>query len=68
MTNAPWQNDIGPLLQKQDLSSYRHSHGVELLELSANDCVDSLIGNDNAFLMPVGEERVEASRKEPHGI
>ena len=41
---------------------------VELFELPENKTVDLLIGNDNAFLMTVLEERVGASRSDPYAI
>ena len=41
---------------------------MELFELPENKTVDLLIGNDNVFLMTVLEERVGASRSDPHAI
>ena len=53
---------------RQDLNSFSHFEDVELYELPDNDTVDLLIGNDNAFLMTVLEERIGESRCEPHAI
>ena len=39
-----------------------------MYELPDNDTVDLPIGNDNAFLMTVLEERVGVSRCEPHAV
>ena len=68
VTNSAWQDDVETLPHRQDLNSFLHFEDVELYELPDNDTVDLLIGNDNAFLMTVLEERVEVSRCEPHAV
>ena len=68
VTNSSWKKDVETLLHKQDLSSFSHFEDVELFELPDNGTVDLLIGNDNAFLMSVLEERVRVSRCDPHAI
>ena len=44
------------------MSDYSHFNDVALLELTDRTSVDLLIGNDNACLMTVLEERVGVSR------
>ena len=68
VTNRAWQDDVETLPHRQDLNSFSHFEDVELYELPYNDTVDLLIGNDNAFLMTVLEERVGVSRCEPHAV
>ena len=68
VTNSAWQDDVETLPHRQDLNSFSHFEDVELYELPDNDTVDLLIGNDNAFLMTVLEERVGVSRCEPHAV
>ena len=68
VTNKPWKDDIDTLPHKQDMSYYSHFEGVEMFELQDRTSVDLLIGNDNAFLMTVLEERVGVSRCDPHAI
>ena len=50
------------------MSDYSHFNDVELLELTDRTSVDLLIGNDNACLMTVLEERVGVSRCDPHAV
>ena len=57
VTNSAWQDDVKTLPHRQNLNSFSHFEDVELYELPDNDTVDLLIGNDNAFLMTVLEER-----------
>ena len=68
VTNSAWQDDVETLPHRQDLNSFPHFEDVELYELPDDDTVDLLIGNDNAFLMTVLEERVGVSRCEPHAV
>ena len=68
VTNCPWRDDIDTLPHRQNLSSYAHFKDVEMFELPDIDTVDILIGNDNACLMTVLEERVGLSRDEPHAV
>ena len=68
VTNTAWQDDVETLPHRQDLNSFSHFQDVELCELPDNDRVDLLIGNDNAFLMTVLEERVGVSHCEPHAV
>ena len=65
VTNSAWQDDVETLPHRQDLNSFLHFEDVELPD---NDTVDLLIGNDNAFLMTVLEERVGVSRCEPRAV
>ena len=68
MTHSPWRDDMNTLSHRQDMSTFAHFRDVELFELPENKTVDLMIGNDNAFLMTVLEERVGASCSDPHGI
>ena len=68
MTHSPWRDDMNTLPHRQDMSTFVHFKDVELFELPENKTVDLLIGNDNAFLMTMLEERVGASRSDPHAI
>ena len=61
-------SNVKTLPHRQDLNSFSHFEDVELYKLPDNDTLDLLIGNDNAFLMIVLEERVAVSRCEPHAI
>ena len=68
VTHSPWRDEMSTLPHKQDMSTFAHFKDVELFELPENKTVDLLIGNDNAFLMTVLEERVGALRSDPHAI
>ena len=68
VTNKPWKDDLDTLPHKQDMSDYSHFNDVELLELTDRTSVDLLIGNDNACLMTVFEERVGVSRCDLHAV
>ena len=68
VTHSPWLDDMNTLPHRQDMSTFAHFKDVELFELPENTTVDLLIGNDNAFFMTVLEERVGASRSDPHAI
>ena len=57
VAHTPWQDDVGTLPHKLDVSSYPHFQDTDLLHLPDNKSVDLLIGNDNAFLMTALEER-----------
>ena len=65
VTHSSWRDDMNTLPHRQDMSTFKD---VELFELPENKTVDLLIGNDNAFLMIVLEERVGASRSDLHAI
>ena len=54
---TPWQDDVDTLSQREGVSSYPHFQDIDLLHLPNNESVDLLIGNDNAFLVTVLEER-----------
>ena len=68
VTHSPWRDNMNTLPHRQDMSTFAHFKDVELFELPENKTVDLLIGNDNAFLTTVLEERVGASRSDPHAI
>ena len=68
VTHSPWYDDMNTLPHRQDMSTFAHFKDVELFELPENKTVDLLIGNDNAFLMTVLEERVVALRSDPNAI
>ena len=51
VTNSSWQDDV-------ETSPLFSHFEVKLFELLDNNMVDLLIGNDNAFLMTVLEEKV----------
>ena len=61
----PWIDDVETLPHKQDLSYLQHFDGVKLFIL---DNCDTVISNDNAFLMCTVEERMGESRDEPHAV
>ena len=68
VTHSPWRDDMNTLQHRQDMSTFAHFRDAELFELPENKTVGLLIGNGNAFLMTVLEERVGASRSDPHAI
>ena len=68
VTHSSWQDDVSALPHRQDMSSYSYFEDVELVQLLERDSVDLLVGNDNAFLMTVLEEREGVSRSDPHAI
>ena len=47
----PWVNDVETLTHKRNLSNLQHFDGVKLFTLNDCDTVDTIIGNDNTFLM-----------------
>ena len=62
--HSPWRDDMNMLPHRQDMSTFEHFKDVELFELPENKTEDLLIGNDNAFLMTMLEERIGASRSD----
>ena len=68
VTHVPWNDDEDTLPHRQDMSSYEHFKDVEMFDLPDNSSVDLLIGNYNAFLLTVLEEREGLSRSEPHAV
>ena len=68
VSHSPWRDNEDTLPHKQVISSYRHFQDVELFESSDEVCADLLIGNDNAVLMAVLEEREGLLRSETHAV
>ena len=65
---SPWIDDVETLPHKQDSSNLQHFDGVKLFTLNSCNTVDSITGNDNAFLMYAMEERMGGSRDKPPAI
>ena len=65
VAHKPWQNDVGALPHRQNVNSYSNFQNIDLLHLPKNDSVDTLIGNDNAFLITLFVEREGDNVKNP---
>ena len=68
VAHTPRQDEINTLPHREDVRSYPHFQDIDLLHLPDNESVDLLIGNDNAFLMTMLEEREETNVKKPHAV
>ena len=68
VVHEPWSDDAKGLLHRQLLNELKHFEDVDMFTIDGCDVVDLIIGNDNAFLMTVIEEKRGESRDEPHAI
>ena len=66
VSNISWTDDKNSLPHKLDLSGLDHFSDVKIIELQNCETVGVLIGNDNACLMTVLEERVGRQISDPH--
>ena len=68
VVHEPWSDDAEGLPHRQLLNELKHFEDVDVFAIDGCDVVDVIIGNDNAFLMTVIEEKRGESRDEPHAI
>ena len=68
VAHTRWQDDVDTLPHRQDISSYPDFQDIDLLHLPDNESVDLLIGNDNALLITVLEEREGTNNRKPHAV
>ena len=68
VVHEPWSDDAEGLPHRQLLNELKHFEDVDVFTIDGCDVVDVIIGNDNAFLMTVIEEKRGESRDEPHAI
>ena len=68
VVHEPWSDDVDGLLHKQLLNELKHFEEVDVFTIDGFDVIDVIIGNDNAFLMTVIEEKRGESCDESHAI
>ena len=66
--NKPWKDDCNSLPDKLSLEPYEHFIDIDLKLLNNCECIDLLIGSDNACLMTALEKREEPLRSDLHAL
>ena len=68
VVHAPWSDDDEGLPHRQVLNGLKHCEDVNIFGIDNCTSVDVIIGNDNARLMQVVEERKGDIPEEPHAV
>ena len=68
VVHAPWSDDEEGLPHRQVLNGLKHFEDVNIFGIDNCTSVDVIIGNDNARLMQVVEERNGDIPEEPHAV